>query len=80
MVARWINVLDTNDFEVQQRKAFLHVNANVISSKPRRKCSQENCECTASTVHVIRPTSKSVSDLTSNCLLPISKLHMSYRP
>ena len=53
-------------------KGSLHVNEVVMSRKPIRKYRQENCECTAFTVHVIRPTSKNVNEVTSNWLEKLS--------
>lgn len=54
MIARWISVLGTYDFEIEHRKGSLHVNADTMSRKSRRRCNQENCECTNVRVHVIR--------------------------
>lgn len=45
MLARWLAILDTYDFEIQYRKGKLHSNADSLSRIPvrRRKCKREDC-------------------------------------
>jgi len=44
MIARWLSILDTFDFDVEHRKGSLHCNADALSRKPpRRRCSCEEC-------------------------------------
>lgn len=56
IIARWNSVLDTYDFDIQHRKGSLHVNADAMFRKPRRRCNQENCKYTDIRVHVVRST------------------------
>ncbi|KAH3839639.1 hypothetical protein DPMN_113071 [Dreissena polymorpha] len=42
MLARWLTVLDTYDFEVQYRKGSLHSNADAMSRIPS-KCKRDTC-------------------------------------
>ncbi len=45
MVARWLTVLDTYDFELQHRKGSLHGNADGLSrNMPRKRCKRDECE------------------------------------
>ena len=44
MLAIWLSVLSTYDYEVQHRKGTLHINADGLSRMPPRKCKHENCE------------------------------------
>ena len=44
MVARWIAVLDTYDFEIEHRKGSLHGNADGLSRKPYRRCQRADCQ------------------------------------
>ena len=49
MLARWLTVIDTYDFEIQYRKGILHTNADAMSRVPwkTRKCKREDCpDCT----------------------------------
>ncbi|CAG2224863.1 Retrovirus-related Pol polyprotein from transposon 297 [Mytilus edulis] len=43
MVARWISVLDTYDYEIEYRKGTQHTNADVLSRKPYRLCKRSDC-------------------------------------
>lgn len=43
MVARWISVLETFDFEIKHRKGVLHGNADALSRRPRRSCKRDAC-------------------------------------
>ena len=46
MLARWLSVLDTFDYEIQFRKGSCHVNADTLSripAKRRGKCKFEEC-------------------------------------
>ena len=43
MLARWLSILDTYDFEIQYRAGSKHSNADAMSRSPRLKCSNENC-------------------------------------
>jgi hypothetical protein len=63
MVARWITIIDTYDFDLQHRKGSLHTNADGMSRIPR-KCKRENCpdcvkssETSSESVHVIQTRS-----------------------
>lgn len=76
MTASWISVLDTYDFDIQHRKGSLHVNADAMS---RRRCNQENCECTDVRVHVVRSTNSGhkQNGVTTNWLDKWSEDHVS---
>jgi len=43
MLARWLSVLDTYDFELQHRKGVEHCNADAMSRTPRMKCKRDDC-------------------------------------
>lgn len=46
MLARWLSVIETYNFEIQYRPGPKHTNADALSRKPLRKCKNENCpEC-----------------------------------
>ena len=47
MLARWLSVLSSYDFETQQRKGALHSNADGLSRQPPRSVR----EVTVRTVH-----------------------------
>lgn len=73
MVAGWISTLDIYDFEIQHRKGSLHVNRDVLSREPRRKCCREECECTISTIIQSQSNNQSIpSILNVNWLNPWS--------
>ena len=44
MLARWLSVLSSYDFETQHRKGALHSNADGLSRQPPRKCKRGDCE------------------------------------
>ena len=44
MLARWLSVLCSYDFETQHRKGVAHVNADSLSRQPPRKCKRDDCE------------------------------------
>lgn len=79
MIARWIYVLDKYNFDIQHCKGSLHVNEDAMSRKPRRRCNQENCECTNVRVHVIRSTNsgQNQNGVTTNWLDQWSDDHVS---
>lgn len=41
--ARWISLLETYDFKIENRKGSLHGNADGLSRKPRKRCKREEC-------------------------------------
>ena len=43
MIARWISMLDTYDFEIKHRRGAAHGNADALSRKPRRPCKRPDC-------------------------------------
>ncbi|KAK3107513.1 hypothetical protein FSP39_016272 [Pinctada imbricata] len=43
IVARWISILDTFDYELQYRKGENHVNADSLSRVSHRKCKRLDC-------------------------------------
>lgn len=43
MLARWLSVLSSYNFETQHRKGTLHGNADGLSRQPPRKCKREDC-------------------------------------
>ena len=46
MLARWLSVLSSYDFDTQHRKGILHGNADGLSRQPARKCKRVDCtEC-----------------------------------
>ena len=44
MLARWLSVLSSYDFETQHCKGALHSNADGLSRQPPRKCKRGDCE------------------------------------
>ncbi len=56
LLARWLSVLETYDFDLQHRKGSQHTNADALSRRPARRCKREDCPecCTADTVCAIR--------------------------
>ncbi|MES9884898.1 MAG: reverse transcriptase domain-containing protein [Sedimenticola sp.] len=56
MLARWISVLETYDFEIQYRKGSLHSNADFMSRKPPRLCKRTNCpDCEKTRSRTVQP-------------------------
>ena len=53
MIARWLSVLETYDFEISHRRGSLHGNADGMSRIPPRKCMRDDCpDCQNRNVHV----------------------------
>ena len=47
MIARWLSVLSTYDFDIEYRRGSAHTNADAMSRKSHRKCKNQNCsDCT----------------------------------
>ena len=47
MIARWLSVLSTSDFDIEYRRGSAHTNADAMSRKPHRKCKNQNSsDCT----------------------------------
>ena len=47
MIARWLSVLSTYDFDIEYRCGSAHTNADAMSRKPHHKCKNQNCsDCT----------------------------------
>ena len=44
MLARWLAVLSSYDFETQHRKGAIHSNAEGLSRQAPRKCKRGDCE------------------------------------
>ena len=42
LLARWISLLETYDFNIQNRRVHLHGNADALSRKPRKRCKRED--------------------------------------
>lgn len=65
MVARWLAMLGTYDFDVQHRRGTLHGNADALSRRPRKRCQRVQCpqcgdgiECTAEVLAITRRQGK----------------------
>ena len=43
MIARWLSVFSTFDFDIEYRSGSAHTNADAMSRKPHRKCKNQNC-------------------------------------
>ncbi|VDI81855.1 Hypothetical predicted protein [Mytilus galloprovincialis] len=43
MLAGWLSILDTYDFEIQHRASIKHQNADALSRHPKLKCPNGNC-------------------------------------
>ncbi len=56
LLARWLSVLETYDFDLKHRKGSQHTNADALSRRPKRRCKREDCpECrTADTICAVR--------------------------
>ena len=52
MVARWISVLDTYNYEIEHRRGSLHKNADALSHVPlgHMKCKRTDCPDCVGTV------------------------------
>lgn len=44
LIARWISIIETFDYEIQYRPGRHHQNADSLSRKPRRKCPNLSCD------------------------------------
>ncbi|MES9884702.1 MAG: RNase H-like domain-containing protein [Sedimenticola sp.] len=57
MIARWITVLSTYDFNIEFRRGKAHANADTLSRKPHRICKNPGClDClTARNDHIVVP-------------------------
>ena len=54
MLARWLAVLSSYDFETQHRKGAIHSNADGLSRQPPRKCKRGDCEdCALESEHCV---------------------------
>ena len=58
MLARWLSILGSYDFEIQHRSGVLHGNADALSRYPRR-CKRQDCgdcarNCKSTAVNVLR--------------------------
>ena len=63
ILARWISLLETFDFQTQHRKGSLHGNADTLSRKPRRRCKRIDCsQCSSG-----EDCSVNVVTATTNC-------------
>ena len=43
MIARWISIIETFDYELKYRPGRQHQNADALSGKPKRKCPNHSC-------------------------------------
>ena len=43
MIARWISIIETYDYELRYRPGRQHLNADALSRKPKRKCPNHLC-------------------------------------
>lgn len=43
MIARWISIIETFDYELRYRPGRQHQNADALSRKPKRKCPNHSC-------------------------------------
>lgn len=44
MVARWLAMLGTYQFQVQHRRGSQHGNADALSRRPRKRCQRDECQ------------------------------------
>ena len=52
MLARWLSVIETFDYEIQYRPGTKHRNADALSRKPFRKCGKLDCpDCISDSVN-----------------------------
>lgn len=67
IVARWLSLLDTYDFQIEHRKGSSHGNADALSRRPRRRCLRSECNqcspgneqiCSATGVNTVNLQSK----------------------
>ena len=70
ILARWISLLETFDFQTQHRTGFLHGNADTLSRKPRRRCKRKDCsQCSSGedcSVNVVTATTNCDTDTDTN--------------
>ncbi|MEW8092744.1 MAG: reverse transcriptase domain-containing protein [Candidatus Thiodiazotropha endolucinida] len=53
LIARWISIIETFDYEIHYRPGRHHQNADSLSRKPKRKCPNSSCnDCYPSTLNV----------------------------
>ena len=52
MIARWISIIETFDYELRYRPGRQHQNADALSRKPKRKCPNHSCHDCYSSVNV----------------------------
>ena len=78
MLARWLSVLDTFDYEMEHRKGSNHTNAYALSRKPARKCRREDCPGCSESVNVVRGAGVGTSSMlvTSNGDNPSSEVNL----
>ena len=76
MLARWLSVLDTYDYELEHRKGVHHGNADALSRKPSRHCKREDCpQCsTLFNVRVVRNKKKERTSKNHLCVAAVSEL------
>ena len=43
MIARWLSIIETFDYELRYRPGRQHQNADALSRKPKRKCPNHSC-------------------------------------
>jgi transposase InsO family protein len=54
MIARWLSVLNTYDFQLSYRKGSLHGNADGLSRRPPRKCKRRDCpDCNNNSINLV---------------------------
>lgn len=66
MVARWISVLESYNFIIEDRKGSQHTNADALSRKPNRFCKREDCPGCDKNVHKITVSPVVIWKVTQN--------------
>ena len=53
LIARWLSIIETFNYQIQYRPGRQHENADTLSRKPNRKCPNTSCpDCYPSSVNV----------------------------
>lgn len=64
MIARWISLLETYDFEIKHRRGTAHGNADALSRVPHRPCKRSDCpQCKSSEM---KPVNTKVDSILEN--------------
>ena len=63
LIARWLSIIETFNFEIQYRPGRQHRNVDCLSRKPKRRCPNGSCQDCSLTLREVRKDKDEGSDV-----------------